>query len=121
MMSCAQTRVLFVEDEPELQRAYSRFFGSRYDMAFAGTGAEVVPQLEEFRPDVVVLDMHLPDTDGIEVMRRLHDVSPEIPIVITTAYMSVEPMVDILGFGHRGYLLKPFPMEDLATLIDEAA
>lgn len=90
-------------------------------MAFAGTGAEVVPQLEQFHPDVVVLDMHLPDTDGIEVMRRLRDLQPELPIVITTGYLSVEPMIDILGLGHRGYLLKPFSMEDLAALIDDAA
>ena len=121
MTTQSQTRVLFVEDEPELQRVYGRYFGSRYDMAFAGTGAEVVPQLAEFRPDVVVLDMHLPDTDGIEVMRRLRDMAPNLPIVITTAYVSVEPMVDILGFGHQGYLLKPFSMEDLAHLIDDAA
>ncbi len=90
-------------------------------MAFAGSGAEVVPRVEGFDPDVVVLDMHLPDTDGIEVMRRLREMRPNIPIVITTAYMSIEPMVDILGLGHQGYLLKPFSMEDLGQLIDDAA
>ena len=121
MTTHTQTRVLFVEDEPELQRAYGRYFGSRYDLAFAGLGADVVPRLEGFDPDVVVLDMHLPDTDGIEVMRNLRELRPSIPIVITTAYVSVEPMVEILGLGHQGYLLKPFDMEDLAHLIDDAA
>jgi two-component system OmpR family response regulator len=114
------TKVLFVEDEPELQRAYGRYFRDRYDVSFASTGAEVLPQMEKFGPDVVVLDMHLPDTDGIEIMRRLRDVRPGIPVVITTAYVSVEPMVDVLGLGHQGYLLKPFSMEALATLIDDA-
>jgi len=117
----AQTRVLFIEDEPELQRAYGRYFRSRCDMAFAGNGVEVAPRLEGFDSDVVVLDMRLPDTDGIEVMRRLRDLRPDIPIVITTAYLSVEPTVAILGLRHQGYLLKPFSMEDLAHLIDDAA
>jgi len=121
MITDAQTRVLFIEDEPELQRAYGRYFGSRYDVAFAGTGAEVVPRLEGLDPDVVVLDMHLPDTDGIEVMRLLRNLRPDIPIVITTAYRSVEPTVALLGLGHQGYLLKPFSLEDLAHLIDDAA
>jgi len=120
MTTDMQTRVLFVEDEPELQRAYGRYFKTRYGMAFAGSGAEVMPLVGGFDPDIVVLDMHLPDTDGLEVLRRLRDLRPNIPVVITTAYVSMEPIVDILGLGHQGYLLKPFDMEDLVHLIDDA-
>ncbi len=65
--------------------------------------------------------MHLPDTDGIEVMWLIRNLRSDIPIVITTAYLNVEPTVAILGLGHQGYLLKPFSMEDLAHLIDDAA
>ena len=54
-------------------------------------------------------------------MRRLRDLRPGIPIVITTAYVSVEPMVDVLGLGYQGCLLKPFSLEDLSHLIDDAA
>ncbi len=77
MTTDAQTRVLFIEDERELQRAYGRYFGSRYDVAVAGTGTEVVARLDGFYPNVLVLDMHLPYTDGIEVMRRLRDLCPD--------------------------------------------
>ncbi len=119
-MSDARTRVLVVEDQLELQEAYRRFFGRRYDMAFVGTGAEAVGECERFLPDVVVLDMNLPDTDGIEVMRHVRKWRSDIPVVITTAYTSIEPMVEIMGLGHQGYLVKPFDMADLAQLIDDA-
>ena len=118
--SPARRRVLFVEDETDLQSAYRRYFAARYDMTFAGTGAEVFPRLDDFRPDVVVLDMHLPDADGIDILRRLRREFPDMPVVITTAYMSVEPMVEVMGMGHQGYLLKPFDLEELGVMIDDA-
>ena len=109
-----------MEDEADLQRAYRRYFPDRYDMAFAGTGAEVFPRLDDFKPDLVVLDMHLPDMDGIDILRRLRREFPDMPVVITTAYMSVEPMVEVMGMGHQGYLLKPFDLEELGVMIDDA-
>ena len=67
----ASCRVLFVEDQLELQRAYGRYFADRYEMAFALTRAEAIDQFVSFEPDVLVLDLHLPDTDGLDVMRKI--------------------------------------------------
>lgn len=113
-------RVLFVEDEVDLQDAYGRYFERRYEMAFAGTGAEALEQFETFAPDVVVMDLHLPDTDGIEVLRRMRDNQPELPIVITSGYASLLPVVEVLGIAHHGYLLKPFELDTLRACIDAA-
>lgn len=114
-------RVLFVEDESELRNTYGRYFASRYEMAFAATGAEALPQVAAFRPDVVVLDLRLPDTDGIDLLRRIRAARPDVPVVITTAYASAQPMVDMLGMAHSGYLLKPFGLDELGARIDAAA
>lgn len=113
-------RVLFIEDERELRDAYRRYYEGRYEMAFAGTGAEAVPQLESFRPDVIVLDLRLPDTDGIDLLRRIRDESPDVPVVVTTAYESMEPMMEVLGLRHSGYLVKPYGLDELAERIDAA-
>jgi DNA-binding response OmpR family regulator len=113
-------KVLFIEDEADLRSAYSRYFDERYRMAFAGTGAEAVPQLAAFGPDVIVLDMRLPDTDGIDLLRLIRSDHPDLPVVITTAYTSVEPLVEVLGMGHSGYLVKPFGLDELAERIDAA-
>ena len=113
-------RVLFIEDEADLRSAYQRAYGARYEMAFAGTGAEALPQLATFEPDVIVLDMRLPDTDGIDLLRLIRADHPDTLVVITTAYTSIEPLVDVLGMGHSGYLVKPYTLDDLAERIDAA-
>jgi DNA-binding response OmpR family regulator len=113
-------KVLFVEDEVALQGAYRRYFEPRYDVAFAGTGAEALERFETFSPDVVVMDLHLPDTDGIEVLRQMRHAQPALPIVITSGYGSLLPVVEVLGIAHHGYLIKPFELDALRACIDAA-
>ncbi len=114
-------RVLFVEDEPALRFSYERYFRDRYDLAFAATGAEALAQLRAVRPDVLVLDMRLPDTDGVDLLRRVREESPGIPTFITTAYVSMEPRLRVLDLPFEGYLVKPFELRDLGDRIDALA
>ncbi len=111
-------KVLFVEDEEALQKSYRRYFAGRYDMAFARTGADAMKQLDAFTPDILVLDLRLPDTDGIALLQEIRQQSPALPVVVTTAYVSMEPLMGVLDLGHSGYLVKPFDLNDLAARID---
>ena len=121
MPSAAPLRkVLFVEDEPSLQRSYERFFGGRYEMAFAMDGAEAAQTVDHFAPDVLVLDMRLPDTDGIALLQQIRASHPALPVVVTTAYVSMEPLMQVLDLAHSAYLVKPFDLNDLAQRIDAA-
>ena len=115
-----QRRVLFVEDEPALRISYERFFRPRYVMAFASSGAEALARLAEESPDVVVLDMRLPDTDGVDLLRRIREARPAVPVIITTAYVSVEPQLHVLDLAHSAYLIKPFDLDELGAAIDRA-
>ena len=110
-------RVLFIEDEPALRISYERFFRPRYAMSFASSGAEALTRLAEAPPDVVVLDMRLPDTDGVDLLRRIRGIQPGLPVIITTAYVSVEPQLRVLDLAHSAYLIKPFDLDELATLL----
>ena len=111
-------RVLIVEDEPALRLSYDRAFRPRYDLAFASNGAEAMEQLEQHRPEVAVLDMRLPDTDGIELLRRIRVSHPDLPVIITTAYLSIEPQLKVLDLPHSGYIVKPFRLDELGARID---
>jgi DNA-binding response OmpR family regulator len=111
-------KVLFVEDESSLRRTYQRFFATRYDVAFAGTGTEARQQMAAFGPEVLVLDLRLPDTDGITLLQEIRQSRPSLPVIVTTSYVSMEPLINVLDLGHSGYLVKPFDMEDLAARID---
>lgn len=114
----SKRKVLFVEDEAALQTSYARYFSSRYEMAFARTGAEAMQQLESFEPEVLVLDLRLPDTDGIALLQRIRQKRATLPVVVTTAYVSMEPLMHVLDLGHSAYLVKPFDLNELATRID---
>ncbi len=116
-----QRRVLFIEDELALRLSYERFFRPRYAMTFASSGAEAIGHLAGgLRPDVVVLDMRLPDTDGVDLLRRLRETVPGLPVIITTAYVSVEPQLRVLDLAHSAYLIKPFDLDELGAAIDRA-
>lgn len=114
----ARRRVLFVEDESALRRTYQRYFDTRYEVAFAATGTEARHQLDQFRPEVLVLDLRLPDTDGVTLLQEIRQSRPSLPVIVTTSYVSMEPLINVLDLGHSGYLVKPFDMEELAARID---
>src|SRR5437773_2172180 len=84
----------------------------------SGTGADAMKQLDAFTPDILVLDLRLPDTDGIALLQKIRQQSPALPVVVTTAYVSMEPLMGVLDLGHSGYLVKPFDLNDLAARID---
>lgn len=121
MPSDTLPRVMFIEDEATLRKSYERFFTDRYDMSFAASGAEAVSKVQTFSPEVVVLDLRLPDTDGIEVMRKLREIDPQVPVIITTAYVSMGPLVSMLALGRTSFMTKPFDLNDLAKKIDQAS
>ncbi len=113
-------KVLFIEDESALRKSYERFFAGRYETAFAASGAEGLTRLDAFHPDVLVLDLRLPDTDGIALLQTIRGSHPGLPVVVTTAYISMEPLISVLNLEHSAYLVKPFDLNDLAARIDAA-
>lgn len=118
--AAARRKILFVEDEAALRTSYQRFFSSRYEMEFAGSGADGLRRLDEFNPDVLVLDLRLPDTDGVGLLQRIRETRPALPVVVTSAYESMEPLLRVLDLGHSAYLVKPFDLNELAKRIDAA-
>lgn len=116
----ARRHVLIVEDEPALRDHYKRFFSSRYDLTFASSGAEALERLAEATPDVAVLDMRLPDTDGVALLREIHETRPELPVIIATAFLSIEPQLQLLDVPYTDYIVKPFRLDELGARIDAA-
>jgi two-component system KDP operon response regulator KdpE len=106
-------RVLVVDDDRALLRALSIGLSARgYDVATARTGADGVVLASLRQPDVVVLDLSLPDIDGATVCGRIREFS-EVPILILSALGSEERKVDALDRGADDYVTKPFGMAEL--------
>src|ERR1700685_1136181 len=109
-----QVRVRVVDDEPSLAELLSsvlRYEG--WSVRTAGSGAEAVKAGREFNPDAVVLDIMLPDFDGIEVMRRLRAELPGVCVLFLTARDAVEDRVAGLTAGGDDYVTKPFSLEEV--------
>ena len=111
------TRVLVVDDEPALLRAVGAALKARdYDVATVGTGQAAIDAIALAPPDVVVLDLGLPDIDGIEVCRRVREWS-DVPIVVLSAEGSEDRKVLALDQGADDYVTKPFSTAELLARI----
>ena len=109
-------RVLVVDDEPSLSELLSmalRYEG--WDVRTAADGLAAVRVARDFRPDAVVLDMMLPDLDGLEVLRRLRADGGDVPVLFLTAKDAVEDRVAGLTAGGDDYVTKPFSLEEVVA------
>ncbi|WP_136313086.1 response regulator transcription factor [Actinomyces procaprae] len=109
-------RVLVVDDEQtlaDLLASALRYEG--WEVSTAGTGRAAVRYAQELDPDVIVLDIMLPDFDGLEVMRRIHGHQPNVPVLFLTAKDAVEDRVAGLTAGGDDYVTKPFSLEEVVA------
>src|SRR4051794_40587964 len=109
-------RVLVVDDEvniAELICMALRYEG--WQVQAAHSGSKAVAAAKDLDPDAVVLDMMLPDFDGLEVLRRMRSTDPDLPVVFLTARDAVEDRVAGLTAGGDDYVTKPFSLEELVA------
>ncbi|MCC2594477.1 response regulator transcription factor [Tessaracoccus sp. OS52] len=107
-------RVLTVDDEPSLIELLSmamRYEG--WEVHTAQTGTDAVRVARETQPDAIVLDMMLPDFDGLEVMRRIRTERPDVPVIFLTARDAVADRIQGLTAGGDDYVTKPFSLEEV--------
>ena len=111
-------QVLVVDDEPnirELVQVALKFHGCA--VSTAATGADALRQAESVRPDLIVLDVVLPDIDGFEVCRRLRSEGNEVPVIFLTARDTSSDTVTGLALGGDDYVTKPFSVEALVARV----
>jgi len=113
-----EAQLLVVEDDPnivELLSASLRFAG--FTVNTAESGAAAVEAARDSRPDLVVLDVMLPDLDGFEVIKRMRDAGIRIPVVFLTARDATDDKIRGLTLGGDDYVTKPFSLEELTARI----
>jgi two-component system OmpR family response regulator len=114
----AEARLLVVEDEEmilELLSGSLRFSG--FDVVTAVSGAEALRAVTASRPDLVLLDVMLPDGDGFDVVRRLRSSGPDVPVIFVTARDGVHERVAGLALGADDYVTKPFSLDEVLERI----
>jgi two-component system, OmpR family, response regulator MprA len=107
-------RVLIVDDDRSLREALRRTLTlGGFETVSAGSGEEALTQVVEASPDALVLDVGLPDLDGLEVCRRLREAGNRVPVLMLTARDAIEDRIDGLDAGADDYLVKPFDVGEL--------
>ena len=116
----SRARVLVVDDEPVIGDVVCRYLQrAGYDTVLAPTGADALEQATSQRPDVVVLDLTLPDVDGLEVMRRMRrDNRRRTAIILLTARGEESDRIIGLRLGADDYVVKPFSPAELVARVD---
>jgi two-component system KDP operon response regulator KdpE len=107
------TRVLVVDDEPQILRTLRINLQARgYEVVTAGSGRSALQAATDTQPDLVVLDLGLPDMDGVEVVRSLRTWTP-VPILILSGRLNSQAKVEALDAGADDYVTKPFNVDEL--------
>ena len=113
-------RILAVDDHPMLREGISSLVASQSDMelvAEASTGREALEQFRHHRPDLTLMDLQMPDMDGIEAMVAIRDEFPEARIIVLTTYKGDVQILRALKAGARAYLLKGLLRKELLETI----
>jgi DNA-binding NarL/FixJ family response regulator len=119
-MGRAVIRVLVADDHAIFVRAISTLLAGEDDIevvATAATGAEAVHASLEHRPDVVLMDLHMPDLNGIEATRQLTEAAPDVGVLVLTMFDDDDSVAAALRMGARGYLLKGARRDEVARAI----
>jgi two-component system response regulator MprA len=118
MRAGSGARVLVVDDEPAVREALRRALALEgYSVEMAENGAEALRTIGLAEPDVVVLDVLMPEVDGLAACRRLREEGSRVPVLMLTARAGVGDRVDGLDAGADDYLVKPFALEELLARI----
>lgn len=108
-------KVMVVDDDAHILRLYKEELEDEgYDVVVAGTGKEAMELFEKEQPDLVTLDILMPDIDGISLLRRMKELKPRLPIIMSTAY---DYRDDFAVWASEAYLVKSADLTELKSMV----
>lgn len=114
-------RILIVDDEENVRRMLATAFSLQgHETHDASDGKAALSLFSEIQPDVVLMDIRMPEMDGIDALKVMRTQQPRIPVILMTAYAEVETAVEALRSGAFDYVIKPFDLDELSMVIQRA-
>ena len=114
-------KVLLVDDEERFRTTLSKMLRAQgLEVTALRSGREALAELEKQAYDVMVLDLRMPDMDGIATLTAIKSIAPQTEVIILTGHADMDAAVEIMRLGGYDYLLKPCPVEDLLAKIESA-
>ena len=115
------TTILIIDDDDQLRKSFDKLLKEEgYCSKCAASGEAGLKIIEQEIPDLVILDMRLPGMNGFETFQVIHEIEPKLPVIIMTAYSTTETAIKATKMGAFDYILKPFDIPDMLTVIKQA-
>jgi len=122
MNNTSELTLLYVEDDYQLRKQFIRILKPNFkEIHEASNGLEAMEKYEEYRPDMMIVDINLPQIDGLEVIEKVRKHDKTTPIVILSAYSDQEKLLRAIKLGLSEYIIKPVPHKKLLALLDKMA
>ncbi len=115
-----KTTVLIVDDEKGVRQSFKMVLKDKYDVLLAETGGQAMDVFTKTSVDLILLDILLPDIDGIALLEKFKKIDPTTEIIMVTAVKEIQTAVKAIKLGAYEYILKPFQVDDVLVLIDRA-
>ncbi len=113
--------LLVIDDEPSILHFFRRAFQEpETTLLTAPSAAEGLEKVKSGFPDVVILDINLPDASGLETFQRIHQIDPRIPVIFITGHGTTATAIEAMRLGAYEYLLKPLELDQLSDLVERA-
>lgn len=117
----ANRAVLVVDDEFSIRNLLYEFFSKEgYGVRLAENGRQALELIEKESFEVCLVDLKLPGVDGMEVVRAIHRLNPDIPVIMMTGYPTFNSVMEALRQGIYDYVVKPFKVSELAYMVEQA-
>jgi len=112
-------KILVVDDEDSVRYSFQRAFGSDYHIVTAETGEDALSEIEKNSPGLVFLDVRMPRMSGLEILRRIKEHYPKLPVILMTGYSDTDTAIEAMKLGAFDYIPKPFENQEIRQLIEK--
>jgi DNA-binding NtrC family response regulator len=115
-----KTRILIIDDDENITKVEAEILEDQgYSVDIAGTGTEAIKKTQENHYDLMLVDIKLPDMEGIEILNKIRDTTPKIRKIIVTGYPTLQNAVAAVNRDADAYIIKPFDVEKMLATIKE--
>ncbi len=119
MVEIAKKKILIIDDEEELANSLDiRLKACGYEVNIANSGSVGLQKFKEVIPDLILLDVMMPDMDGIETLKRIREIDEKVPVIILTAYGTMKTALEAFSMNVVDHIAKPFDTKLLVEKID---
>ena len=113
-------RILIVDDEEGIRESLKLILGEKYELLLATSSKECLSYIKnENDINLVLLDIKMPKVDGLEILKQLKEINPDIKVIMVTGYKSVETATEAIKAGASDYIVKPFNSSDILEAVDK--